>query len=124
MSSFYAVLTQASHDVREDTLIQEIQTNLTLLLNARQYMLSTQHDYGLPDICAEYTANYQSAVVAATRALITQFEPRLHIKQIVCLTGNSPHNQLDIMVVAEVLEHRVTFSAKVGSQLPSRVSLI
>jgi len=117
MSSFYSVLTNQSNDVQNNTLLLEIENHLTALLNARQYMMSTRHDYGLPDICAEYTKAYPDHVISATRDLITRFEPRLKIKQITCNEKVRYGNQLKITVIAALQDASIIeLNALVGAQ--------
>jgi type VI secretion system lysozyme-like protein len=124
MSSFYAVLTNKSNDVQNNTLLHDIETHLTALLNARQYMLSTRHDYGLPDICAEYTQGYADRVIDATRDLISRFEPRLRIKKISCNDQQRYGNQLKITVLATLQDASVIeLNALVGAQRFGRVTI-
>jgi predicted component of type VI protein secretion system len=117
MSSFYSVLTNQSSDVQNNTLVLEIENHLTALLNARQCMMSARHDYGLPDICAEYTKAYPAHVISATRDLITRFEPRLKIKKIICNDLIRYGSQLKITVIAALQDSSIIeLTAMVGAQ--------
>lgn len=124
MSSFYSVLTNKSCDIQDNTLLRDIETHLFALLNARQFMLSTSHDYGLPDICADYTHHYTDRVISATRELIERYEPRIQIQKISCDNDRSAHNQINLRVIALVQKStEIEFLAKLGSQRVNTVVL-
>jgi type VI secretion system lysozyme-like protein len=117
MSSFYSILTNQSQDIQENTLIHDIQTHLAALLNARQYMVSTNHDYGLPDICSDITAQYSDKLLSVTRELIKRYEPRLTIVNMFCQNNKKAHNQIDLKVIARIEESTlIELNARVGSQ--------
>jgi type VI secretion system lysozyme-like protein len=117
MSSFYSVLTHRSDDIQENTLIEDIQTHLVSLLNARQYMISTNSEYGLPDLCSEMTGQYSTKILEAARELIQRYEPRLKIRHMICENPRVMHNQLRLKVIASIEESTlIEIEAKLGAQ--------
>lgn len=117
MSSFYSVLTHKSSDLQNNTLLEDIQSHLNALLNARQFMLSTEEDYGLPDICALYTEAYPEQVLKATKDLISRFEPRLKVNKIHCDPKARVGSQLKITVLATLLDaSAIELNALIGAQ--------
>lgn len=125
MSSFYSVLTHKSVDIQEDTLIMELESHLTALLNARQYMVSTTHEYGLPDFCSEISKGYSDKLIQAAKELIAKYEPRLVIHNIECNPKVRVDTQLEIKVTGSVKEGTdVHFIARLGSHYNQSVKFI